>query len=212
MNHDFKDETGNKYGKLTVIALDHVNNKAYWLCKCECGNTKVVCGDKLRSGNTKSCGCIQKECRKEGKNHKTHGMTKKRLYYEWSNMRSRCDNCKNIMFKNYGGRGIKYASEWKHFELFMDWALKAGYTDNLTLERKDVNKDYGPKNCTWITREKQYLNRTDSHFITAFGKTQTIKEWADETGLKYDTIHARIKYYGWDAEKALSLNPYQKRG
>ena len=212
MNHNFKDETGNVYGKLTVISLDHVNGKAYWLCECECGRQKAISGDKLRSGNTKSCGCYQKQFRESGSGHKTHGMTRSRLYTEWSNMRSRCNNPKNIMYKNYGGRGICCCNEWKHFDTFMHWALKSGYTDELTLERINVSGDYCPDNCCWIPKEKQYLNRTDSHFITAFGKTQTIKEWADETGLKYDTIHARIKYYGWDAEKALSRHPNHKMG
>ena len=207
MNHNFKDETGHVYGKLMVVSLDHTDRKAFWLCKCECGRFKVVSGDKLRSGNTKSCGCLQDEFRKSGESRKTHGMTKSRLYSEWCNMRSRCNNPKNLMFKNYGGRGIKYCDEWNVFENFKTWAIESGYNDNLTLERKNVNDSYCPKNCCWILREKQYLNRTDSHLVTAFGKTQTIKEWSDETGIKYDTIHARIKYYRWDPEKALSKRP-----
>ena len=207
MNHNFKDETGNRYGKLTVVSLDHVKGKAFWMCRCDCGASKVISGDKLRSGNTKSCGCIQDELRKSGRLRRTHGMTKSRLYTEWCNMRSRCDNSKNVMFKNYGGRGIRYCDEWKIFENFHKWASESGYTDELTLERINVNKNYCTDNCCWIPREKQYFNRTDSHYITAFGKTQTIKEWSDDTGIKYDTIHARIKYYGWDPEKALSIRP-----
>lgn len=207
MNHNFKDETGKRYGNLTVIALDHVKNKAFWLCKCECGNTKVVSGDKLRSGNTKSCGCIQDKVRKSGNNRRTHGMTHSRLYSEWCNMRSRCNYPGNVMYKNYGGRGIRCCEEWNSFDAFMKWANESGYTDDLTLERIDINKGYNPDNCSWIPRNKQYLNRSDIHYLTAFGKTQTIKEWSEETGIKYDTIHARIKYYGWDAEKALSKHP-----
>ena len=207
MNHNFKDETGKRYGNLTVIALDHVKNKAFWLCKCVCGNTKVVSGDKLRSGNTKSCGCIQDKVRKSGNNRRTHGMTHSRLYSEWCNMRSRCNYPGNVMYKNYGGRGIRCCEEWNSFDAFMKWANESGYTDDLTLERIDINKGYNPDNCSWIPRNKQYLNRSDSHYLTAFGKTQTIKEWSEETGIKYDTIHARIKYYGWDAEKALSKHP-----
>lgn len=207
MNHNFKDETGKRYGNLTVIALDHVKNKAFWLCKCECGNTKVVSGDKLRSGNTKSCGCIQDKVRKSGNNRRTHGMTHSRLYSEWCNMRSRCNYPGNVMYKNYGGRGIRCCEEWNSFDAFMKWANESGYTDDLTLERIDINKGYNPNNCSWIPRNKQYLNRSDSHYLTAFGKTQTIKEWSEEIGIKYDTIHARIKYYGWDAEKVLSKHP-----
>lgn len=200
MNRDIKDETGNKYGKLTVISFHHSKNKAYWLCSCECGNKTIVSGDKLRRGYTKSCGCLKNS----GNSRRTHGKTNDRIYYEWCNMKSRCLNPKNIMYSNYGGRGITLCDSWKTFQNFYSWALSSGYTDELTLERIDVNKGYSPENCSWIPRSRQYFNRTDNHFITAFGKTQTIKEWADETGLKYDTIHARIKYYGWSAEKALT--------
>lgn len=211
MNHSFKDETNKRYGKLVAISYEIRNHKAFWLCKCDCGNTTIVAGDKLRLGKTKSCGCIQKEHREKGF-HKSHGMTNSRLYYEWCNMKSRCSNPKNIMYSNYGGRGITFCEKWKQFEDFMKWANDNGYNDNLTLERINVNGNYEPDNCKWIPIKEQYLNRTDSHVITAFGKTQTIKEWADETGLKYDTIHARIKYYGWSAEDAVSLNPHKKGG
>ena len=206
MNHNFKDETGKRYGKLTVISYEMTNGKAFWKCKCDCGNETLVAGDKLRSGRTKSCGCIQQAHRKEGF-HKSHGMTDTRLYYEWCNMKSRCNNLKNIMYKNYGGRGIKVCDEWLDFETYMEWALSHGYTDNLTIERVDVNGNYEPSNCKWITNKEQYLNRTDTHLVTAFGKTQTIKEWSEETGIKYDTIHARLKYYGWSAEDAVSVSP-----
>lgn len=213
MQNNFKDITGQRFGKLVVlkVAYKDKRHECHWLCKCDCGSETTTTGNRLRSGKTKSCGCIQKAMRDAG-NHKSHGMTKSRLYYEWCNMKSRCDNQGNIMFKNYGGRGIKYCDAWKKFEGFRDWALNHGYNDTLTLERLDVNKNYEPDNCEWIPIEKQYLNRTDSHFLTAFGKTQTIKEWADETGLKYDTIHARIKYYGWSIEDALSVKPHEKRG
>lgn len=205
MNHCFKNEKGNRFGRLVAISFEVKNGKAYWLCKCDCGNTKVVAGDKLRSGNTVSCGCYQKECRGKGK--RTHGMTDSRLYYEWSNMKSRCLNPKNIMYSNYGARGITVCEDWKDFLNFAKWSESNGYSESLTLERIDVNGNYCPENCCWIPRKEQCLNRTDSHKITAFGKTQTIKEWSDETGLKYDTIHARIQYYGWSAEEALTKPP-----
>lgn len=207
MNHNFKDETGNRYGKLTVLSYETTNDKAFWKCRCDCGNITIVAGDKLRSGRTTSCGCVQQEHRKKGF-HKSHGMTDTRLYYEWCNMKSRCNYPKNIMYKSYGGRGVKVCEEWDKFENFMDWALSHGYADNLTIERKDVNGNYEPNNCEWIPLKEQYLNRTDSRLITAFGKTQTIKEWADETGIKYDTIQARIKYYGWSGEDAVSKKPH----
>lgn len=207
-----RDITGNRYGRLTVIAYDHTNahGEACWLCRCDCGNEKVVTGYKLRTGNTKSCGCMQKEHRREGF-HKSHGMTDTQLYVAWLNMRSRCNKPDNIMYQNYGGRGIRVCKEWDDaFEPFMEWALGHGYKDGLSIDRIDVNGNYEPSNCRWVPKSEQYLNRTDSHLITALGKTQTIKEWADETGIKYDTIERRINAYGWDAEKAVTKKPKRR--
>ena len=115
------------------------------------------------------------------------------------------------MYKNYGGRGIRVCDEWKDdFEPFMKWAQENGYKEGLSIERIDVNGNYEPSNCKWITPKEQYLNRTDSHLITAFGKTQTIKEWADESGLKYNTIERRINQYGWTAEEAVTVKPHKR--
>ena len=139
-------------------------------------------------------------------------MTDSRLYTAWLNMRSRCYSVNNIMYQNYGGRGICVCDEWRNsFENFMSWANGNGYQEGLTLERINVDGNYEPSNCTWITKTEQYLNRTDSHKITAFGKTQTIKEWSDESGLKYDTIERRINQYGWSAEEAVTIKPHQRK-
>ena len=206
------DITGKRFGKLVVVREDGQDKRGeyYWLCKCDCGNEKRVSSYKLRNGNTKSCGCLQTEHRKTGI-HKKHGMSNTKLYTIWLNMKHRCYDETNIMFKNYGGRGITVCNEWLNsFEAFSDWASRFGYAEGLSIERIDVNGNYEPSNCKWIPKKQQYLNRTDSHRITAFGKTQTIKEWADESGLKYDTIERRINQYGWNAEDAVSVKPHQK--
>lgn len=208
------DLAGKKFGKLTVIKKSHKDKRGewYWLCKCDCGNLKTVSGFKLRSGNTKSCGCLQKEIRESGVLRRTHGMTNSRLYYEWNNMRGRCKNPKNIMYHAYGERGISVCHEWDaSFDSFMKWAISNGYRDDLTLDRIDVNGNYCPENCRWITSKEQCLNTTRNHLITAFGRTQTIKEWSDETGIKYDTIERRINQYGWCGEDAVSVPPWGKK-
>lgn len=126
-------------------------------------------------------------------------------------MKRRCLDPNNTMYKNYGGRGIRVCPEWlSGFEQFREWSEVTGYTEGLSIERIDVNGNYEPSNCKWIEKEKQYLNRTDSHYITAFGRTMTLKEWADESGLKYDTIERRINQYNWDPEKAVTIKPHKK--
>jgi len=214
MNHNFKDLTGKKFGMLTVESFAYTNKarKAYWDCLCDCGERKVVAGDKLRGGRTKSCGCLQNKLRKDGSNHRTHGMTNTKLYTVWCNMKARCYSVNNDMFYNYGKRGISVCEEWKNsFENFLKWAIDSGYVEGLSIERIDVDGNYEPANCTWVPLKKQSLNQRRSHKITAFGKTMTIKEWADETGLKYDTIERRINQYGWTAEDALTIEPHQGR-
>lgn len=211
MNKNFKDINGQKFGMLTVISFAEIRRgKAFWNCKCKCGNTSIVAGDKLRSGRTKSCGCLQTKHRKEGI-HKTHGMTNTKIYTIWSNMRSRCMYKGNSMYRNYGGRGITVCDEWLQFENFQLWAITSGYSEGLSLERIDVNGNYEPDNCKWIPLCEQSLNQRRSHMVEAFGKTQTIREWADVTGISYDTIERRLNAYGWDAEKAVSVKPH-KRG
>lgn len=208
-----KDITGQRFGKLVVIekAYKDTRGEWKWLCKCDCGNTKIVSGNKLRTGNTRSCGCYQKEIRNSGVLRRTHGLSDKRIYVEWRNMKARCEYPKNYMYAYYGARGIHLCAEWHDFEKFANWAFSHGYSDEMTIERIDVNGDYCPGNCKWVPAKDQYLNRTDSHFLTAFGKTQTLKEWADEYNLKYDTLHARIKYYGMSVEEALTRGLHKGR-
>ena len=206
------DITGQRFGRLTVLRLDKIDKRGekFWLCQCDCGNTASVSSYKLRTGYTRSCGCLQQEHRKEGFNRK-HGMADTKLYVIWQNMKHRCTDPKNMMFKHYGGRGITVCQEWlSGFEQFLKWAESAGYYEGLSLERINVNGNYEPNNCKWITKTQQYLNRTDSHFLTAFGRTQTIKEWADESGIKYDTIERRVNQYGWSAEKAVTFKPHTR--
>lgn len=202
---------GKRFGRLVVLKKDHKDKRGewYWLCICDCGNYKVASGYKIRSGNTKSCGCLQSEMRKAG-NHKTHGMTNSRLYVIWSNMRARCNNPKSCEYISYGGKGIFVCKEWEKFENFSKWAFEHGYSQTLTIDRINVNGPYSPKNCRWVTSKEQSLNRTDNHLITALGKTQTIREWADESGLKYDTIERRINCYAWSPEDAVTIKPWHK--
>lgn len=158
-----EDLSGQKFGKLTVIKLDHVSdggNKQY-LCQCDCGNVDIVDSGNLKRGLAKSCGCTRL---KHIPRRITHGYSGTRLYNVWSGMKERCFNKNNKRYKDYGGRGITICPEWLYFENFRDWALKTGYDENAergecTIERKDVNGNYEPNNCCWITNQEQQLNK-----------------------------------------------------
>lgn len=203
------DLAGQRFGRL--IAIKRVESKIYpnkkiitnWLCKCDCGKEIITRTDSLRNGRTQSCGCLHLETLL--KTTKTHGMAGTRIYIIWQNMKERCYNKNAVGFSNYGGRGITVCDEWKEsFECFYNWAVLNGYSDSLTIERIDVNGDYFPDNCKWISLKEQGFNKTNSHYLTYNGITKTIAEWADEMGMNYDTLHARIKYRGWSIEKALT--------
>lgn len=205
------DITGEKFGTLTVLKKDKIdkNRSMCWLCKCDCGKMIVVSGTSLRSGNTKSCGCVGTE--KLRKRVTTHGKYKTRLYRIWNNMKDRCYNEKCAEYYCYGGRGIKVCDEWLHdFIAFYNWSMDNGYRDDLTIDRKDVNGNYCPENCRWATLKDQLNNTSRNHRITYNGETHTMAEWAEITGINYKTICSRICDRKWDEIRAITTPPETK--
>lgn len=154
-----KDETGKRYGRLIVLKkVESKGNRAMYLCKCDCGNEKIICGRNLREGRTMSCGCLRKERARDATI--THGMTGTRLHGEWRQMKSRCSIKSSSNYQYYGGRGISICKGWDNdFNRFKDWALSNGYSEELTLDRIDVNGNYEPSNCRWVTLSVQARNR-----------------------------------------------------
>lgn len=161
----YHDLTGMKFGRLTVVKLAEPSPQKKhrgkrWECVCDCGNTTVARADSLKSkhksSGVKSCGCFQEESRRKAITK--HGYCGTRLYSEWANMKSRCWYSSHQSYSNYGGRGITICDEWHDFEPFKNWALKNGYTDNLTLDRINNDGNYEPSNCRWITASEQGHN------------------------------------------------------
>ena len=202
---------GKKYNRLTVIGFEkkeyNSRHQAWmWRVRCDCGNERIANPIKVLAGNTKSCGCMKVERMRSytDKYRTTHGGRHERLYYIWRGMKARCHNpsCKD--FANYGARGISVCSEWENnYAAFRAWAYESGYSDNLTIERKDYNDDYCPQNCTWIPLVDQARNRRSNVVVEYGGKTWILSDLCRERGLLYGTIYRRLKLLGWPIERAI---------
>lgn len=205
------DLTGQRFGRLVVegFAGADKNRNRCWSCKCDCGKITTVSTSHLKSGWTKSCGCLQRETASE--KHIKHGGRGTRLYSIWKGMIGRTENENHTDFRHYGGRGVAVCDEWRHdFHRFYEWAVTHGYRENLTIDRIDVNGDYCPENCRWVTMKKQNNNKRNNMKISYNGETLTLAEWSEKLGIKEITLWHRIFAYGWAVEKAFET-PVRKR-
>lgn len=200
------DLIGQKFGRLTVIKKGpkKQGGKQYWMCKCECGNTKSVYQYNLISGQTQSCGCLQKEIAKS--NLTKHGFSKTPIYKIWEAMKRRCDSPKSQRYASYGGRGITYCADWKTFEGFYQWASTSGYKPGMSIERVDVDKNYCPENCKWIPLKDQPKNKTTSDRYTYRGETKCLTDWCNDLNISYSTVYQRIHKLHQPFEKAICFN------
>lgn len=201
----FQDLVGQKFNRLTVMGFMGTNKQgnSFWHCKCDCGNIKKVPACKLKNGDTKSCGCLSAQ--KVGERSTTHGHyvngKASHTYTTWRNMKDRCYNMNSINYSYYGGRGITVCEYWHKFENFLeDMGVKP---IGMTIERINNNKGYCKENCRYATPKEQGSNKRNNVFLTFNGKTQTVAQWTEETGIKRDTISDRLER-GWPIEVALT--------
>lgn len=183
-----------------------------WKCICDCEKTVVVSVGHLKSGHTKSCGCLQKEkaintakwahilgnkaCTK-------HGFANERIYQTYRDMISRCYNPKCKAFKDYGAKGITVYDEWRNsMEDFIKWAMANGYNDKMTIDRKENTKGYSPDNCHWITRAEQNQNTTRNLYVVINGVKKTISQWAKEFDISPEPVYILTRK-GVDPTEAL---------
>lgn len=185
-----KDLTGQRFGRLTVVKLDRTGKHTYWLCKCDCGNEKVIRSDCL--GAVRSCGCLKKE--QDIKNLSitdNHGLTYHPAFTTWIAMMNRCNSPNNKYYKDYGGRGIMVCEEWKDPKNFCEWMDEQHYEKGLSVERIDVNGNYEPSNCCLIPRSEQAWNRRDTVKIEHNGEIIPLAKEARRLGLNPRVVNGR---------------------
>ena len=143
---------------------------------------------------------------------------KLRIHANYRAMKARCYDHNYHSFNDYGGRGITVCSEWlnpekvsigkyihnqsKGYLAFKEWALNNGYKEGLTLDRIDCNGNYEPSNCRWVSMAVQNSNKRCNRYITYKGKKMTLKQWAKELGINYQTLHSRLNKYHWSTDRA----------
>lgn len=195
------DLTGETFGRLRVLGREGINKHGQltWACECECGNRKVTLGMLLRKGQVQSCGCLQKEI--TASINKTHGKAATPIYYIWRSMMDRCHAPKSHAYSRYGGRGINVCERWQSFEDF--YADMGDRPEGKSLERIDNNGDYSPENVVWADAKAQANNRRSNVILEHNGEKKTMQQWADQLGVKIQTIWARIDR-GWTVDRALT--------
>ena len=212
-------EVGDEFERLTIKEIyykhEHGQQRAFAKFLCKCGQ---YCEHRLSAvvqGQLKSCGCLKREkaakrCKIANYKHGHGNMITDRLYRIWSGVKSRCYNKNQPSFEWYGEKGIEMCDEWlKDFQVFYDWSITHGYTDKLTLDRIDGNKNYCPENCKWSTYKEQALNRASTrrftNIITAWNETKSADEWMKDNRciVKMGTLCHRLGA-GWEPEKAMN--------
>lgn len=179
-----RDLKGQKFGQLEVVGLQpkEEGRRYSWMCRCDCGTSVVVQANRLVSGATRSCGCLGK-----------HGQRHTPEYVAWNNMIQRCENPKHPGYVNYGGRGIEVLPRWK--SSFPDFLQDMGKRPDASysLERKEVNGNYEPNNCTWATPEEQASNTRRNVRFEVDGQSLTQAQLARKIGVSETTIRTRLK-------------------
>lgn len=201
--HNFKDLTGQRFGRWTVIDRtdDSRTGRTRWLCHCECGAEKNVQASSLLCGDSKSCGCFNLEQIRT--NSITHGGCNTQEYGIWCAMLRRCYNPAVREFPRYGGRGITVCPRWLHsFENFIrDMGPRPSAEHSI--DRIKNEGPYSPRNCRWTDRFTQANNKRNNRMVLVEGHHVTLAEASRSTGIEYHVVFKRLRR-GWSIERALS--------
>lgn len=184
------DLVGKRFGRLTV--LEYAGSER-WKCVCDCGGTALVRTNNLILGNTRSCGCYQRNV--ASRVSRKHGDSSMPLYKVWCSMKQRCCNPNSKAYRDYGGRGIRICDEWVDYEPFREWAMSAGYKQGLTIDRIDNDGNYCPDNCRWVGMSVQNANKRPYEKPRLFKSVDMCDEDGN-TVMSFPSIKAASEYLG----------------
>lgn len=220
-----KNLTGVEIGRLKVLYEMPATNTSgiRWMCACDCGNVKSIAGIRIRPDalekSTLSCGCIQKET--IGNARRKHGLSTHPVGMVWNGIVQRCYNPNSEEYHNYGGRGILMCSRYRSSPRYLldDLGERPTEENGKSYQINRIDNDGGywcgkerclecvechyPSNCEWTTAKLNCNNTQANNFQTAYGRVQTMAQWAEETGIPYATLHQRVTYQKLAMEEAI---------
>lgn len=184
------DITSQRFGRLTVVSRGANKGRQYgWNCVCDCGNTTHIAGASLRSGYTKSCGCLRVETTRQRRSK--HQMSNTSEHGIWLAMKRRCYNKNNTDYLRYGGRGIKVCDRWiNSFENFYADMGEKPY--GCSIDRIDYDGDYTPENCKWSTNIEQANNKSTNARYQYGDENHTIAEWSRIVEMPQTLLRKRL--------------------
>lgn len=201
-------EKGTKIGNLTVVnlAFKKLNNNQksysyYYTFKCDCGNECIRnYADVRKSIKKHNISCCHECAKKINQQHNTiHGLSKSGLKHSWDSMKRRCYDKTDKTYKYYGARGITICNEWlEHPYLFMEWGLKNGWKEGLTIDRIDVNGNYEPNNCRFVTNTEQQHNKRNNVFVEYNDKKYCVAELSRILNIKDWILRKKIIKNGYN--------------
>ena len=131
-------------------------------------------------------------------------LNEKSLYRKYRDMRTRCLNEHAARYSYYGGRGIKICDEWLNsFDAFVVWSYENGYSEGLSLERVDVNGDYCPENCKWITKTEQSYNKRNTKWVDYNGERVCLAKLCKDCDAPYEIVRRLLDRDDYDIYKAI---------
>lgn len=212
------DRTGEVHNGITFVKTTGSraeDGAVVWELRCHCGAIFNRSAEKIIKGNTKSCGCTRYDKVKRAGEEATtriHGESYSRLYGIWAMMLQRCNNPNHTSYHNYGGRGIEVCEEWGEYLPFRDWALKNGYSDELTIDRIEVNGNYESNNCRWVSHtiqnRNQRLSTKNTSGIRGVTFCKKSKKWIAR--IKVNKKSIGLGYYTLKKDAALARKQGEK--